>query len=90
MDFGSWEGIAWSDIPRHELDGWAEDFHHFAGHGGESVAMLETRVRLALDATPENALVVTHAGCIKAACAIFGVEKGWETDVPFGGMVTLG
>lgn len=89
MDFGSWEGVLWSAIPRHELDAWAADFHHFADHGGESVAMLEQRVRRGLEAVPDGAAVVTHAGCIKAACAIFGIEKGWETEVPFGGTITL-
>ncbi|MCK0150933.1 alpha-ribazole phosphatase family protein [Marivita sp. S6314] len=89
MDFGNWEGVPWSDIPRDQLDAWADDFHRFAGHGGESVAMLERRVRQGLDATPDGAIVVTHAGCIKAACAIFDLENGWDTEVPFGGMITL-
>ncbi|MFP7672749.1 alpha-ribazole phosphatase family protein [Marivita sp. S0852] len=90
MDFGLWEGVPWAAIPRDQIDGWAEDFHHFDGHGGESVAMLERRVRAGLESLADNALVVTHAGCIKAACAIFGVNDGWDTDVPFGGMITLG
>nr|WP_283255072.1 alpha-ribazole phosphatase family protein [Marivita sp. GX14005] len=89
MDFGAWEGTPWDAIPRHELDAWADDFHDFAGHGGESVAMLERRICAALEATPEGALVVTHAGCIKAACAILGVADGWQTQTPFGGMVRL-
>ena len=28
MHFGQWEGVAWNDIPRHELDAWATDFAH--------------------------------------------------------------
>ena len=89
MDFGAWEGVPWADIPRPDLDAWAEDFMHYAGHGGESVAMLEARVRTALSATPDNALVVTHSGCIRAACAILDLHDGWDTETPFGGMVTL-
>jgi alpha-ribazole phosphatase len=89
MDFGAWEGVPWADIPRPDLDAWAADFMQYAGHAGESVAMLETRVRTALSETPENAIVVTHSGCIRAACAIRGLHDGWDTETPFGGMVTL-
>ena len=28
MHFGQWEGVAWNDIPRHELDAWAANFAH--------------------------------------------------------------
>ncbi|HKK97853.1 MAG TPA: alpha-ribazole phosphatase family protein [Marivita sp.] len=89
MDFGTWEGMLWADIPRDRLDAWAENFMHYSGHGGESVAMLETRVKRALDVTPDNALVVTHSGCIRAACAIYRLHDGWDTETEFGGMVTL-
>lgn len=89
MDFGSWEGQAWDAIPRAALDGWAADFLHFAGHGGESVARLEARVRAALRDTPDGALVVTHAGCIKAACAIRNAREGWDTQPAFGEAVQL-
>ncbi|MFP7571440.1 histidine phosphatase family protein [Marivita sp. S2033] len=89
MDFGAWEGVPWADIPRDSLDAWAADFDHFNDHGGESVAMLERRVRAALTAAPPNAIVVTHAGCIKAACAIYGLHQGWNTETVFGGSVTL-
>lgn len=89
MDFGSWEGIPWADVPRAGLDAWAADFMRYAGHGGESVADLETRVTQALAATPDNAIVVTHSGCIRTACAIYGIHDGWDTETPFGGKVTL-
>jgi alpha-ribazole phosphatase len=89
MDFGTWEGVDWSAIPRHELDGWAAAFHDYNGHGGESVAQLEARVRAALTSLPEGALVVTHAGCIKAACAIRGQPPGWEARPRFGEAVQL-
>lgn len=89
MDFGEWEGQAWDAIPRRALDDWAEDFTGYAGHGGESVAQLEARVRRALDQTPDGALVVTHAGCIKAALAIRGQGEGWQARPPFGGRITL-
>lgn len=89
MDFGAWEGVPWSDIPRSDLDAWAADFMGYAGHGGESVAMLETRIRAALEATPPDTIVVTHSGCIRAVCAILDLQQGWDTDTPFGGVVTI-
>lgn len=89
MDFGSWEGVPWSEIPRSGLDAWAADFMGYAAHGGESVTMLENRVRAALQATPQDSIVVTHSGCIRAVCAILGLHDGWNTETPFGGIVTL-
>lgn len=89
MDFGAWEGIPWSDISRAALDDWATDFMGYAGHGGESVAMLEARVRAALETVQPDSVVVTHSGCIRAACAILGCKERWDTETPFGGMVVL-
>ena len=48
MDFGHWEGLPWSAVPRAELDAWAADLMHARPHGGESVAMLLARTRRAL------------------------------------------
>ncbi|SDY00212.1 histidine phosphatase family protein [Citreimonas salinaria] len=89
MDFGGWEGRAWDRIPRAGLDAWAEDFRNYSGHGGESVAQLEARIREALAASPEGALIVTHAGCIKAACAIRDTRDGWDTKPAFGEAIRL-
>ena len=92
MDFGSWEGKTWSDIPRPELDQWAGDFMHARPHGGESVAMLTARVQACLqDLTTHSdpVLVVTHAGVIKAARATDATADSYATQIEFGGMVTL-
>lgn len=89
MDFGAWEGTAWDAIPRAEIDAWAADFMGYAGHGGESVADLRARVASALEAAPENALIVTHSGCVRAAMAIREEGEGWETEIPFGGWLRV-
>lgn len=89
MDFGRWEGVLWDVIPRAELDAWAADFMAYRGHGGESVADLAARVATGLGNAPEGALVVTHAGCIKAALAQTGAVDGWNARTPFGGLVAL-
>ena len=89
MDFGRWEGTPWGRISRTELDAWAADFKDYSGHGGESVAQLEARVREGLATLPRGAVVVTHAGVIKAAMAICGQGDGWDHQTPFGGIETL-
>lgn len=70
MNFGDWEGRAWGDIPRHQLDAWAADVASYAPPGGESPAAVQQR---ALDfvaslCVPE-AVIVTHAGVIRTLLA---------------------
>lgn len=72
MNFGKWERCPWSDIPRKELDIWANNFFHARPHGGESVAMLKARSLEALaewNSPDATTLVVTHAGVIKMVLA---------------------
>jgi alpha-ribazole phosphatase len=93
IDFGRWEGLPWSEVPRPELDAWAADLMHARPHGGESVAMLLARTRRALDrcrAAPGHALVVTHAGPIRAALlATGGNAAAWHRAVGFGEAIAL-
>jgi len=64
MDFGTWDGRFWRDIPKPEIDAWVADFLHFAPAGGESLqAMLD---RVAACALPPGALVVSHGGWMLA------------------------
>lgn len=74
MDFGHWEGRAWQDINRAELQAWTDDFAHYpAGGSGESVSAFMARVGAAFDALddasapPRATLWITHAGVIRAA-----------------------
>lgn len=90
MDFGRWEMVPWSDIPREELDIWAVDFMGARPHGGESVGMLRDRVAAVLDGLSDDTLVITHSGVIRAAAAVCGHPDGWEIDVRFGGYVKMG
>ncbi|SNR58472.1 alpha-ribazole phosphatase [Puniceibacterium sediminis] len=89
MDFGHWENRRWDDIGRDALDAWAADFLGYAGHGGESVAQLRDRVARGLDSVPEGALVVTHAGVIKAALVLRGDAAGWDHRPGFGAVVRV-
>jgi alpha-ribazole phosphatase len=63
MDFGRWDGQAWSAIPRAEFDRWMAGFCSFDFDGGESLTALLAR---AAAWRPPCALVVGHAGWINA------------------------
>ena len=87
MDFGAWEGRPWSDLPRVELDAWAADLLHARPHGGETVAELAARTDAALAAARRGAvpaLLVTHAGVIKAALAARDGPAAWKAEIAFG------
>ena len=90
IDFGAWEGLPWKDIPRDELDTWANDFLNARPHGGESVAMLRTRTHAAIKAwrkPDQHLLVVTHLGVIKTALAKGTATEDFSINVGFGGMI---
>jgi alpha-ribazole phosphatase len=65
LDFGVWEGVAWDDIPRARLDGWAHAPLGRGAPGGESGAGLIWRVRSfasLIAARPGRHVVVSHGG----------------------------
>lgn len=70
LDFGHWEMLAWDDIDSAQLDAWATDPLDYTGHGGESVAQMQLRVRAALaDLGPDDCVWVTHGGVMKLVFA---------------------
>ncbi|MDD7971789.1 histidine phosphatase family protein [Roseinatronobacter alkalisoli] len=90
MDFGTWEGQPWNDIPRAQLDAWAGDVLHARPHGGESVAALRVRALAALrDHAAPATLVVTHHGVIKCARSLIMGDGAWQSDLPFGQWITF-
>ncbi|WP_010571630.1 histidine phosphatase family protein [Leptospira broomii] len=44
LNFGSWEGRLWEEIPRSETDHWMENYVHRSPPGGESYVELRDRV----------------------------------------------
>lgn len=87
MNFGSWQGLLWSAVPREELDAWAADFWHAQPHGGENVARFVARVRKSLQTLMSNdvpSLVVTHGGVIRAALAQSQEAEAFSLSVPYG------
>lgn len=73
MDFGSWEGQRWDNIPRAALDQWAADLMDARPHGGENPAQVMSRIGAwadALDIESDQRLwVVTHAGPMRMLAA---------------------
>ncbi len=71
--FGDWEGKAWDDIPRKEVDAWAADILGYVPPGGESAEQLMQRVQSLLDEIarlPQRDIaVVAHAGIIRTVLA---------------------
>lgn len=73
LDFGEWEGRAWSEIDRKESDYWATHYFTQAPPKGESYRHLYERVSESLRAlvaqSQKRAAVVSHAGPIRAVLA---------------------
>ena len=91
MHFGQWEGRAWADIAKAELDAWTDDFANYrAGGTGESVTQFMARVAAAFDELDQSrdTLWVTHAGVIRAVTLIAsGIRQinragEWPTHAP--------
>ena len=92
MDFGTWEGVAWDDIPRAEIDEWVENFLHARPHGGENVVQLRTRAMQAISEWTDPAtqtLIVTHAGIIRIALAKGNDPNDFSAKVDFGQVTVL-
>lgn len=73
MHFGNWEMQSWEDVPRMEIDAWAENIPHFRPGGGETVAEVARRVvafeRELKSLTSGSAIVICHAGTIRLLLA---------------------
>lgn len=69
MDFGSWEGRAWSSLDRGEMDAWAGDFAGYrAGGTGECVSQFVARVDASLREmrrAGRDQAWIAHAGVFK-------------------------
>ena len=70
MHFGAWEMRAWSDIPRGEVDAWADDLLDYRPGGGETVREAAARVQSFLDELQHDAIIVCHAGTMRLVSAI--------------------
>jgi len=94
--FGEWEGKAWDDIPRGEIDAWAADIMGYASPGGESPQQLMLRVQTLLSdvaSLPQQSIVlVAHGGSLRAILAHVAAVSltdimRWELD--YGAVIAL-
>ena len=73
MNFGDWEGRAWSDIPRSEIDAWSADMLNYTPPNGESAQQLMRRVENLLQdlalLPQQHIAIVAHGGSIRAVLA---------------------
>src|SRR5262249_22265109 len=74
LDFGSWQGRSWNEIPRDELEAWAADLWCYPPGGGESAAAAAQRWRSWVDSllgqSLDTVIAITHAGFIRVAHAV--------------------
>lgn len=77
MDFGAWDGQAWSQITQAAFDAWMADFAGFRFGDGESLAALLQR---ASQWQPPCALAVGHAGWITAR--LWGAQQKGRAPSP--------
>lgn len=92
LDFGAWEGLRWDALDRAQSDPWAEDPWRRAPPGGERFADLVARAAAALARAPSGAVLVTHAGVIRAAWMLregIGFDEAFARPVPYAAPVPL-
>lgn len=72
--FGTWEGRAWDDITRCEIDSWATDIMGYAQSGGESAQQVMQRVQDFISNVAQlpqqNIALIAHGGTIRAILAL--------------------
>ncbi|MFK7943772.1 MAG: histidine phosphatase family protein [Paracoccaceae bacterium] len=86
MNFGEWEGLTWSEVPRSQSDPWAADVWNTAPPGGETFAKVCERVENALSDVAQDTLVVAHGGVIRAARIVLAGARPcdvWDERIPF-------
>ena len=96
MNFGSWEGQKWSELPRAELDAWAMDLGNVPPPGGETLTEVSLRAQRAWQrltrCSSETVYCVTHAGVIRVLLAhLFEMPAGraFSLAVDYGGCTLI-
>ncbi len=88
MDFGTWEGVPWADIPKEAVDAWTDDFANHRFGGKESANEVLARVASAWDSLQANmsTLWIAHSGVAQAVSllqqGIRRVERAQDWPAP--------
>ena len=90
LGFGRWEGLTWSDIPRQQMDIWADDIVNANPYNGESLQQVADRVwhwwSSIKDEDMEACVLVAHSGVIKVLVSLlceWPLDKCFRIDVGF-------
>ena len=94
LDFGSWEGCAWDDVPRAELDAWAQDPWAYIPGGGENAQSASSRFQAWANRLKDEGtaavVAVTHAGLIRLALSVGSADpSGLSLSIPYGSVHLL-
>jgi len=92
MDFGTWEGVGWDEIPLAAMQAWTDDFGSHRFGGVESANEVLDRVAGVLDEARKHSVDhqvwITHAGvaraCLLLSKGIRSVDRSnqWPRDAP--------
>lgn len=91
LDFGAWEGCDPATLGPAATRFWADPEAHPPPQG-ERWSAITTRVGAALAEIADDALVVTHAGAMRAALAVlvgFDHAQAWAFDLPYAALLSL-
>lgn len=92
LDFGCWEGLAWDDISRTDLDAWAADIDHYrVGVNGETAHELAQRWQVfraqrQTEQAEQHIVVISHAGIIRNALVEAGLineAQRWSQPIAY-------
>lgn len=94
MHFGEWEGCAWSEIARSEINAWSADVAGYTPPGGESAQKLMQRVKHFLQdlaSLPQQHIaLVAHGGSLRAVLAHLAeipVSKTLNWQIEYGAVI---
>ena len=92
LNFGAWDGLASSDIDAEAMARFWDDPDGHAPPRGERWCDLRLRIAAALEEIPDGALIVTHAGAMRAAISVLtGLDhrQVWALDLPYRALLSL-
>ena len=92
LHFGEWDGLAPAQVPQDALGRFWADPDACAPPAGERWSDLRTRVGEAVQDISSPALVITHAGAMRAALSVLtGLDHRavWALDLPYGALLSL-
>lgn len=92
LDFGAWEMALWKEVDRALSEPWLADPWRLSPPGGETLASLTERVAEALGDAPEGAVLVCHAGPIRAARMLrqgMSLARSYAEPAPYAAPVPM-